>query len=218
MRAPPFTPLAVVFDLDGLLVDSEGLWARAERAVVESYGATWDPQVQRLMLGRGPAAAAAVLARFLGVSDAGEVDRRLLAAAVEQFRAGVPPRPGSAALVDALRGSLPLGVATNSRRVLAELALDSAGLAPAMDAVVCAEDVTRPKPAPDPYARACRMLAAPPGRTVAFEDSPVGVRSARAAGLWVVGCPSLPDTPLDAAQALVASLHDVDSALLLDAA
>lgn len=215
---PPFVPAAVVFDLDGLLVDSEGLWALAERDVVEAYGGTWTPEAQRLMLGRGPLEAAGILAGFAGTDDVAEVDRRLLAAAIERFRTGVPARPGASGLVEALRGRLPLGVATNSRRVLADLALDSAGLAGAFEAVVCFEDVTLPKPAPDAYVAACRLLRAAPARTVAFEDSPAGVRSAREAGLWVVGCPSLPGTSLDAAHAVIDSLRDVDPAFLLEVA
>lgn len=215
MPAPPFTTAAVVFDLDGLLVDSEGLWGQAEREVVEGYGAAWSPAVQRLLLGSGPADAAVKLARHLGVADADEVDRRLLAAAVARFSEGVPLRPGAGVLVEALRGRVPLGVATNSRRVLADLALGSAGLVGVFGAVVCAEDVAHPKPAPDPYTTACRRLGAEPRRSVALEDSPLGVVSARAAGLWVVGCASLPGTVLEDAHARVRSLGEIDPAALL---
>lgn len=213
--SPPFAPKAVVFDMDGLLVDSEVLWGRAERRVVEGYGRAWEPEVQQLLLGSGPADAAALLARHLGVADADEVDRRLLAASVEEFRAGVPLRPGAGPLVAALRGRLPLAIASNSRRVLVDLALSSAGLCGVMDAVVSAEDVARPKPAPDPYAGACALLGVDPAAAVAFEDSPTGVVSARAAGCWVIGCPSLPGTRLDGAHATVAALTEVDAPALL---
>lgn len=212
--APPFAPVAVVFDLDGLLVDTEDLWELAERRVVAGYGVEWDPAVRPQLLGRGPDETSAILAAFVGAGDVREVDRRLLGAAVEEFRGGVVARPGAARLVEALAGRLPVAVATNSRRVLAELALTASGLLEHVEAVVCLEDVRAAKPAPDPYLTACRALRADPSRSVAFEDSPVGSRSARAAGLWVVGCPSLPTSVLDA-DVLVGSLEDVDPAALL---
>lgn len=212
---PPFAPRAVVFDLDGVLVDSEPLWQRVERSVVESFGGSWTPEAQEALLGKGPMDAAVTLARLLDVADPREVDRRMRAAAVTAFRGGVPVRPGAAALVGALRGRLPLAVATNSRRVLADLALSSAGLEGVADAVVAAEDTPRPKPAPDPYARACELVGVEPRLAVAFEDSPLGARSARAAGLWVIGCPSLPSVRVPDAHALVASLEEVDPDALL---
>jgi HAD superfamily hydrolase (TIGR01509 family) len=185
---PPFSPDAVVFDLDGLLVDSEPLWGLAEERVVLDLGHPWDPSIPALLLGQGPEGAAAMLAARLGGVHADEVSRRMLAAAVAEFESGVKAQPGAHDLVRSLGGRLPLALATNSRRVLAELALTSAGFDGCFQVVVCAEDVRAPKPAPDPYHTACARLGADPVRSVAFEDSPVGVASARAAGLWVVGC------------------------------
>lgn len=214
MPIVPFAPQAVVFDLDGLLVDSEPLWERAERSVVESLGGRWTPELQRILIGGGPHDTAAKLGELLG-SDPEEVDRRMLAAALEQFGGGVPLRAGAERLVAGLHGRVPLGLATNSRQALADLALASTGLGTLFDAVVAAEDVSHPKPAPDPYLRACALLGAEPARAVALEDSPLGVRSARAAGLWVVGCPSLPSVELHEADAVVASLTDLDPDALL---
>lgn len=205
-----------MLDLDGLLVDSEDAWGAAERRVVEGYGKPWDEGVRTLMLGRGPEDAATVLAEFLGAADPRAISRRLLTAAVVEFQRGIAARPGARELVEALRErGVPLGVATNSRRIIAELSLTSSGLGVLADTAVCAEDVARPKPAPDPYLAACAALGAPPGRCVGLEDSPVGVASAKAAGLYVIGCPSLPDTQLDAADAEVASLTELDIAKLL---
>lgn len=216
MEPPPHVPDAVVFDLDGLLVDSEDAWARASRQVVEELGGVWDDAVHRRLLGTGPAAAALLLAEYLGARhDPGDVARRMLAAATVQFAAGLEPRPGALALVAALHGRLPLAVATNSSRTLAQVALASVGLAEAFETVVCADDVAAPKPAPDPYLLACAHCAARPTRSVALEDSPAGTRSARTAGLWVIGCPSLPDVDLTAAHALVGSLVDVDADALV---
>lgn len=212
---PPFRPTAVVFDLDGLLIDSEPAWARAERQVVAELGHDWDPRIPRLLFGRGPEDAARTLADHLDGHDPEEVGRLMLAAAEEQFLRGLEVRPGARALVEGLAPHVPLAVATNSRRVLARLSMTASGLGEAIRTVVTAEDVTAPKPAPDPYAVACARLGAEPDRSVAFEDSPVGVASAGAAGLWVVGCPSLPDTPLPGAHAVIASLTDVDPVVLL---
>jgi beta-phosphoglucomutase-like phosphatase (HAD superfamily) len=200
-----------VFDLDGTLVDSEDLWGEAERDVVEGLGHPWDPAIRTLLLGKGPEDVARTLAAHLGGVDAPEIDRRMLVAATVRFRGGCVTLPGADALVDDLRGRVPLAIATNTRRVLAELAVESAGLRGRVDVVVCAEDAAAPKPAPDPYLEACRRLGVEPSRAVAFEDSPGGVASAKAAGLWVVGCPSFPGEKLPAADVVVHSLTAVDA-------
>jgi len=216
--APPFAPAAVVCDLDGLLVDSEPAWEVAERRLVEAgYGRPWDPAVRLELLGRGPAEASRILAAHLQTTDVAEVDRRLLETAIRQFRGGVPVRPGARDLLTGLRGRMPVGVATNSQRALAELALSSTGLDALVDVVVCVEDVAAPKPAPDVYLRACALLGADPSQSVGFEDSPVGARAARAAGLWVVGCPSVPEPPIEAADVVVGSLEEFDVRWLLEA-
>ncbi|MDP8977328.1 MAG: HAD family phosphatase [Actinomycetota bacterium] len=214
-QPPPFAPQAVVFDLDGVLVDTEQLWGRAERRLVESFGVAWDPALRPRLLGRGPADAALVLAEHVGLPDRADlVEARLQEAAVGEFRSRLEPRPGARPLVTALVSHMPLAVATNSRRALAELSLGVAGFADCFAAVVSADEVDDPKPAAGPYAAACRRLGVEPGRTVAIEDSPVGVASAKTAGLWVVGCPSLPGEDMGAADALVRRLDDIDPARL----
>jgi len=216
---PPFAPQAVVFDLDGLLVDSEPAWEAAEHQLVtRDYGRPWDPAIRPQLLGRGPVDATRILAASVG-GDPREVARRILVRAVEEIRRGVPARPGAAELLGALVGRIPVAVATNSARAIADLSLAGlpGGLAGRLDAVVCVEDVARPKPAPDVYLEACRRLGADPARSVAFEDSPVGSAAARAAGLWVVGVPSLAGTVLDAADVVVPSLAVVDPRDLLTA-
>lgn len=211
-QLPPFPAQAVVFDLDGVLVDTEEMWGRAERRLIESFGVAWDPAVRRLLLGRGPDDAARVLAEHVGMPDRADmVQARLLDAAADEFRTGLEPKPGAHRLVSALFGRLPLAVATNSRRPLAEICLDSAGLADCFAVVISADDVDDHKPAAGPYAAACRRLCVEPGRTVAIEDSPVGVASAKAAGLWVLGCPTLPGEDMGAADALVDRLGDIDA-------
>ena len=213
--APPFRPQAVVFDLDGLLVDSEGAWEAAERRVVASFDRPWDGDVRRQLLGCGPEEAAVVLAEHLGGVDPDEVDRRILAAALEEMGAGVQPQPGALALLRGLAGRVPLAVATNSRRPLAEVAAASAGVTEWVDVLVTVEDVERAKPAPDVYLGACDRLGADPRRSIGLEDSAVGARAAAAAGLWVIGCPSEPGVTLDAAHVVVTSLEELDPLALL---
>ena len=207
-----------MFDLDGLLVDSEDAWGVAERRVVTELGHPWDPEIRTLLLGKGPEDAARTLASHLGDADVETVDRMMLEAAVAEFGGGIVLRPGAEEVLAQLRGVVPLAVATNSRRVLADLALTSAGVAAAFDAVVAAEDVARPKPLPDPYREACRRVGADPRVSVGLEDSPVGVASAKAAGLWVVGCPSFPDVVLTGADVQVATLLEVDARAWFEAA
>ena len=213
---PPFRPRAVVFDLDGVLVDSEGLWSQAEARVVDSLGGVWDREVSERMLGLGPADAAAVLAAHVDHPDPEEVEERLLTVALELFTAGVRARDGAGALLAALRGAVPIGVATNSRRILAEASLSSAGLTGTIDALVTADEASAAKPHPAPYLLACETLEVAPTATVVVEDSPVGAEAGRRAGCWVIGCPAEITTALPAAHVVVADLEAIDVAALLD--
>src|SRR5687767_10776982 len=137
----------------------------------------------------------------------------MLKAAVTEFSGGIVLRPGAQQLLGALHGVVPLAVATNSRRQLAELALRSAAVLECFDTVVAAEDVSGHKPLPDPYLEACRRLGAAPHISVGLEDSPVGVASAKAAGLWVIACSSFDGVDLALADVQVASLSEVDATI-----
>lgn len=215
-RRAPADPQAVVFDLDGLLVDSEPAWARADRRVVEDLGGRWEDGLHRRLVGRGPLEAAAVVAAFLGNRHRPEeIAVRVLAAVEDEFDGGLRARPGAVALVTALHGRMPLAVATNSPRTLADRALVQIGLAGAFEAVVSVDDVARPKPAPDPYRSACDGCGADPARSAALEDSPGGAEAARSAGLWVIGCPSVPGVEITAAHELVADLREVATGWLV---
>ena len=184
----PFRPDAVVFDLDGVLVDTEPTWAQAEAETVTGLGGAYTREIGALLYGRGHRDGGRILAeRFGGEPEA--VADTLLQHALAGMRRGVELLPGAFELVESLRGTVPVGIASNSVRVIVETALASAGLDDLFDAVVCGEDAVRPKPAPDPYLVACRALDAEPARSIAVEDSPVGVASAKAAGLYVIGAP-----------------------------
>jgi HAD superfamily hydrolase (TIGR01509 family) len=209
-------PAAVVFDLDGLLVESESRWTIAEQRVVEELGGTWDLELKRRMLGTSLSQAAATMAEWVGVPPerAPEISLAVLDGvldAVEEH--GADAMPGARALIADLAGKVPLAVASNSSPQLVAAVLRASGLPDVWDAVVCAGDGLRPKPEPDVYLAACRELAVAPERAVALEDSPTGVAAARAAGMRVIGIPSFPGLDLHA-DAAYPSLEAVDLAAL----
>jgi HAD superfamily hydrolase (TIGR01509 family) len=202
---------AVVFDCDGLLVETESGWTRAETAVFAENGFGFGVAEKRLLLGGTLESAGVKMAEHFGKPGTGpELAQRLAELTWKELSAGAPALPGARDLAGQLHDrGIPLAVASNSPRWLVEAALSSAGLEDLFAVVVTADDVDHGKPAPDLYLLACARLAAEPARSVAFEDSPTGVASARAAGLFVVGVPSVPGTTLDAG-ALYGSLADPD--------
>ena len=191
---------AAVFDMDGLLLDSEDGWTEAEVALFARYDKPFGLDEKRALLGNAGDALARILERMLDQPGRGrELAEEVLALVLDVVRrVGVEPRPGAVELLADLRGRVPLAVASNSPRVLVELALERAALADGWGAVVSGSDVEALKPAPDIYLEACRLLGAAPEESVALEDSPTGVASARAAGLYVVGIPSVPGVVLEA--------------------
>ena len=203
------TPPAVVFDLDGVLLDSETAWTRAETRLFERYGRTYGADEKRLLIGGSLGETAEELERLLERPGASEgLLEELLALAAEEFAGPVEPMPGALELVGELRRTgRPMAVASNSQRRLVDLALDGSGLGEAFDAVVAGDEVAHPKPAPDLYLEACRHLGTAPDGALAIEDSPRGATAARTAGLFVIGIPYLPGLELDA-DLLAGSLED----------
>ncbi|HEX2105474.1 MAG TPA: HAD family phosphatase [Solirubrobacteraceae bacterium] len=204
-------PAAVIFDNDGLTLDTEHTWTRAETALYARYGTRFTLDHKREMLGTSGAKSALSMERHLGQPGRGRelnAELRELVHA-ELDGAGVTPMPGVLELISALRErAVPLGMATNSGREFATRALRGAGILDCFDAVVSAEDVARPKPAPDVYLAAAAALGADPAACVALEDSETGVAAARAAGMTVVGVPSFPGIDLAAAHLVASSLAD----------
>ena len=180
---------ACVFDLDGVLVDSEPVWEEVRRAFVAGNGGTWQPDTQSRLMGMSTGEWAAYL-RELGVEMtperiAGEVIDRM----AERYRDGVPLLPGAVEAVRRLSDHLTLGLASSSPRRLIDVVLDAAGLTECFAATVSTEEVPRGKPAPDGYLEAARRIGVEPGACVAVEDSSNGLRSAYAAGLRVIAIP-----------------------------
>jgi HAD superfamily hydrolase (TIGR01509 family) len=204
-------PAAVIFDNDGLTLDTEHTWTRAETALYARYGTQFTLDHKREMLGTSGALSALAMERHLGQPGRGReltVELRELVHS-ELDGTGVEPMPGVLELLRALRErDIPVGLATNSGRAFATRALRSAGLDASFDAVVSAEEVEHPKPAPDVYLAAAAALGAEPSACVALEDSETGVAADRAAGMTVIGVPSFPGIDLSAADLVAPSLRD----------
>jgi HAD superfamily hydrolase (TIGR01509 family) len=190
---------AAVFDMDGLLLDTEPLWHDAERELLERHGDTFSDDDLEASHGRALVDTAAVFAERLGL-PADAIEREIGEIMLAHYVAGAPLHAGVRELVDALEGRVALAVASNTSADLVRRALDAVELS-ALGVVVSGQDLGQPKPAPDVYVAACRALRVVPADAIAFEDSPMGVQSALTAGLFVVGVPERPDVDLAAAGA-----------------
>ncbi|MGH3762207.1 HAD family hydrolase [Actinophytocola sp.] len=203
-----WTPRAIVFDCDGLLMDTEPCWSLAEAELFARRGLTFGAAEKALVIGRSLAAATGTLAELFGEpGNAAGIADELMALVTEVVSAKAEAMPGAHELVELAAARVPVAVASNSPRALMDAALARGGLADAFPVSLAADEVARPKPAPDLYRTACERLAVQPGTALAFEDSMTGLASARAAGLPVVGVPTLPtgDFPADV---VVSSLRD----------
>jgi HAD superfamily hydrolase (TIGR01509 family) len=188
---------AVVFDLDGLLLDSEQVWDEVREQLARERGGRWHDGAQRDMMGMSSAEWSRYMHEMVGLRESpeqisAEVVRRL----EQRYREQLPLLDGAVEAVERLAAVWPLGLASSSNRELIDLVLDLAGLARSFRATVSSEEVARGKPAPDVYLEAARRLDVPPGRCVAVEDSHNGIRSAKAAGITVVAIPN-PHFPPD---------------------
>jgi HAD superfamily hydrolase (TIGR01509 family) len=181
---------AVVFDLDGVLIDSEPVWEQVRRQVVEEHGGHWAPDAQQRLMGMSTGEWARYLAGDLG---AGLSPEAVAALVVDQMKARyasqVPFLPGAADAVRRLAARWPLGLASSSPPDLIGAVLDAAGLRDCFAVTMSTEQVARGKPAPDIYLAVTGRLGRPPQRCAAVEDSANGLRSAAAAGLAVIAVP-----------------------------
>lgn len=204
-------PAAVVFDNDGLLLDTESVWTRAEQDLFERRGLEFTPANKRELVGTSAEIAGGILERRLGEPGrAAALIEELNELVVAELEHGVEAMVGARELLHALkqRGT-PIGLVSNSPLAFVQRSLQIVGFHDRFDVVISAHEVAAPKPAPDPYLEACRRLNVEPGPdVVALEDSPTGVAAARAAGLTVIGIPSLEGIVLDEAHEIAASLRD----------
>jgi HAD superfamily hydrolase (TIGR01509 family) len=202
---------AVVFDMDGLLLDTEVLWQRAEAELFSRHGAEYTLDDALAVMGTSFDATARYFAERLSQPQergAGLVDE-LRVLMLEELRREVQARPGAVELVERLRERIPLALASNSSRTLVDAALQTADLADAFDAIVTADDVEHPKPAPDLYLLACERLGVPPDRALALEDTAPGIAAAKAAGLTCFAVPQFAETDASAADRVVDSLEEL---------
>ncbi|WP_394001912.1 HAD family hydrolase [Luteimonas sp. WGS1318] len=214
----PFRPAAVIFDMDGLLLDSERAILDSLRAAALDHRLDIDPDWWLCLIGHTDAVCRARLGRHIGESPATALLDDGHARYVAIAEAGLPHRPGVVALLELLvTHAMPRAVATSTRSPLAQRKLAAAGLLAYFDEVCTSSDVAQPKPAPDVYLLAAERLGVPPSQCLVLEDSPTGVRAALAAGMTAVQVPDLlaPDDEaralghrivgsLDEAQALIA--------------
>jgi HAD superfamily hydrolase (TIGR01509 family) len=201
---------AVLFDMDGLLVDSEPLWLEVETAIMARLGSPWGPADQAHLIGGSLPKSTDYMQR----KAARPVAREVLAEWLTQGMAalirerGLRLMPGAARLLAGIEAAgIPFALVTSAEREIMAATLDSIGVR--FPATVCAADVTRKKPDPEPYLRAAALLGAEPGRCVALEDSPPGLAAAHAAGCAVIAVPSVPPPP-GLARLIVPSLRVVD--------
>ncbi|WP_035129256.1 HAD family hydrolase [Conexibacter woesei] len=206
----PTFPAAVVFDNDGLLLDTEEAWTRAETTLFANHGSTFTYDHKRELIGSSHSIAAGKLEVMLEQPGRGEdLMNELHALVMDEAQHDIEPRPGALELVDALRDAgIPIAVASNSQRAFLDLVLHTAGVADRFAITVAGDEVPRPKPWPDIYLEACARLDADPARSFGLEDSPTGATAAKAAGLTVIGVPYLADIELPMADITATALND----------
>ena len=194
---------AVVFDLDGVLVDSEQVWDAARRDVVARHGGTGKASATRDMLGMSSPEWSRYVVNELGAQlTPEEVNAAVVEAMLVRYREALPLLPGAREAVRRLAEDFALGLASSSNREVIDLVLDEMGVAGCFAASVSSEEVGRGKPAPDVYLEAARRLGVPPDGCTAVEDSENGLRSAHAAGMRVIAIPNPHFPPSDEALAL----------------
>lgn len=208
---------AVLWDMDGTLVDTEPSWIAAEYRLVESFGGSWSDEHAHAVIGLPLLVSAAYIRKHGDVPlPAEQIVDRLLASVIADTRRQLAWRPGALPLLAEMKAAgLPTALVTMSYR---NLAATVAGLLPAgsFDALVCGDEVGNGKPDPEPYLLAAARLGVPPGECLAIEDSPSGIASAEAAGCLVVAVPNQVPVSLAPTRTVLDTLAGLDLTALLD--
>ncbi|MBV9309356.1 MAG: HAD family phosphatase [Solirubrobacterales bacterium] len=198
---------AIIFDLDGVLIDSEGVWNAARREVATSHGGHWPDDAQRAMMGMSSTEWSTYMTEDLGVQLSPQrVSETVVERLVELYREHLPLLPGAREAVTELARKWPLALASSANRSIIDLVLELAELEPCFSATLSSEEVPRGKPAPDVYLEAARRLGVPPNDCAAVEDSSNGLRSAAAAEMLVIALPNREFPPQNDALALAADV------------
>jgi HAD superfamily hydrolase (TIGR01509 family) len=208
-------PDAVIFDLDGLLLESEQVWNASKHRLTEERGGSWRPEAQDAMIGMSSPEWSRYMRDELGVSlEPAEISALVVELVADSYARELPILPGADQAVRAAAKRWPLGLASSSNREIIDLVLDRTGWSELFAVAVSSEEVERGKPAPDVYLQAAQRLEAPAARCVAVEDSGAGIRAARAAGMGVIAIPNraYPPEPevIAGADVVLDSLHELD--------
>lgn len=208
---------AVVFDMDGVLTDTETIWDEVRRGLAAEDGVPWPEGATEAMMGMSTPEWADYLATAVGVR--GDTAERTLEGMAARYRQHLPTMPGAEEAVRRLAARWALGLASSSPRRLIDSSLETLGLTDLFQVSVSTEEVAAGKPAPDGYLRACELLGVTPSAAVAIEDSSNGIRSAAAAGLHVIAVPHDAFPPaqdaLDLADVTVGGLDEVTPELVV---
>jgi HAD superfamily hydrolase (TIGR01509 family) len=182
---------AVIFDLDGVLLDSEQVWDEAREQLAKEHGGRWHENAQRDMMGMSSLEWSRYMHDVIGLPEPPEeISREVVERMAKLYREHLPVVPGACEAVDRLAVRWPLGLASSSNRELIDLALELLGVEHLFKATVSSEEVARGKPAPDVYLEAARRLGVEPTHAAAIEDSENGIRAAKAAGIRVIAIPN----------------------------
>jgi HAD superfamily hydrolase (TIGR01509 family) len=208
---------AVVFDLDGLLLDSEHVWDEVRERLTKERDGRWHDRAQADMMGMSSTEWSRYMHEELGVPDSpAEINRLVVERMMGRYRERLPLVDGAVEAVRRIGEGWPLGLASSSNRELIDLALELMGVGDLFRVTLSSEEVERGKPAPDVYLEAARRLGVPPERALAVEDSGAGIRAAKAAGMRVIAIPNPhfppPDEVLVKADLVLDSLAELTPA------
>ena len=205
---------AVVFDLDGVILESEELWDEVREDLARERGGRWSDRATADMMGMSSPEWSRYMHDVVGLPEPPEeVNREVVRRMLDRYEERLPLIDGAVDAVRRIGDSWPLGLASSSNRELIERSLELSGLAPLFRVTVSSEEVARGKPAPDVYLEAARRLGVQPWRCAAVEDSANGIRSAHAAGIRVIAIPNPAFPPPDEVLALAAVVLESIAAL-----
>jgi len=209
---------AVVFDMDGVIIDSEQVWDEVREELVADWGGRYRPEAQRAMMGMSSHEWSRYMHDELGLSqEPAEINAEVVRRMLERYHGELPLLDGAVDAVRSLAASYPLAVASSSNRPLIDAVLETAGIADCFVATVSSEEVPRGKPSPDVYLEAARRLGVAASRCAAIEDSGNGIRAAKAAGMLVIAYPNEhypPDAEaLGSADAVIGALSELGAAV-----
>jgi HAD superfamily hydrolase (TIGR01509 family) len=211
-------PAAVLWDMDGTLVDSEPYWILSETKLASEYQFEWQIEDGHSLIGLSLYESAQIIRSKVGIDDLTdeEIIEKLTTAVVDQLGERLPWRPGALELLSELKAhGVKTALVTMSMRRMATAVADSIGF-PAFDAVVAGDDVSRGKPHPEPYLRALELLQVDAEHCIAIEDSRTGVTSAEAAGCLTIGVPHLAGIPEGPGRVILPSLSGVNVSMLTE--